>query len=81
MASIDYKGSTLALYFDFFLNVRGEKESPYLAACMLIKIILNMLFPTTELVKKAEMYFGNSRYKGRAWVPGLGIMGSDTELY
>ena len=41
----------------------------------------NILFLTSELTNKAEIYVLLARDTTRAWVPGRGIMGNDVRVY
>ena len=41
----------------------------------------NILFLTSELANKAEIYILSARDTTRAWVPGRGIMGNDERVY
>ena len=40
-----------------------------------------ILFLTSELANKAEIYILSARDTTRAWVPGRGIMGNDVRVY
>ena len=41
----------------------------------------NILFLTSELANKAEIYILSTRDTTRAWVPGRGIMDNDERVY
>ena len=41
----------------------------------------NILFLTSELANKAEIYILSTRDTTRAWGPGRGIMGNDVRVY
>ena len=48
-------------------------------SCNLCQVLI--LFLTSELANKAEIYILSARDTTRAWVPGRGIMGNDVRVY
>ena len=46
-----------------------------------VELRQNILFLTSELANKAEIYILSARDTTRAWVPGRGIMGNDVRVY